>query len=85
MIIITTFFRRNYLAKNALTEVRQNKIIKLIKSSIMEYHVPPFFSFTGAERILNNKAFIKVNRPTLASFPMEFLQFNKAVYYTMLY
>ena len=43
MIIITTFFRRNYLAKNALTEVRQNKIIKLIKSSIMEYHVPPFF------------------------------------------
>ena len=48
MIIITTFFRRNYLAKNALTEVRQNKIIKLIKSFIMEYHVPQFF--TGAER-----------------------------------
>ena len=82
MIIITTFFLRNYLAKNALTEVRQNKIIKLIKSSIMEYHVPQFF--TGAERILKNKAFINVNRPILASVPMEFLQFNKAVYYTIL-
>ena len=50
----------------------------------MEYHVPQFF--TGAEREdFKQQSLYKENRPNLASsIPMEFLQFNKAVYCTML-